>query len=224
MNAMVAYGEAIAAVCGASTNLVVGSNASICINPSAFFSRYLDISPAIKALLMGGAGGNLAFTLGSNTTMTMGPAYEVNWGKKYEFNLGDCGKEEINIGPVQTTVPKLVNYSFGSIIVLFVMAMFIAYGLTKDETVRARLLVSLQIILNITISVLLAIDVAFHNSAQKQEDLFKGTYKLQTTGKGWEKVKTFAAMTASLVSTTLAPAIVPGIMEAKSENHFNRDV
>jgi hypothetical protein len=214
LNAAVVYGEAVTAVLGATTSLVLGCNANFTINPLTMIGRFsgLKLPPTFKAFGMGSAGGNLSFTIGTKADLVMGTRYEVNWGGKIELDLGEGEQGLMN------TIPKNTNNVFGLIIAGLVIAFFAVYSFIKNQNVRANVLVAMQATLNVLVTVLIGCDVMFKQSSTAVDEATKKMYAI----KGPKDLKRYAAGGIVAAATSILPAVIlPAVSAATAEAHFD---
>jgi hypothetical protein len=82
------YGEYLNNVVGLQACMLLGSNMTVTVNPTALM-RFGGKPPFwVEGLTGGGLGGNLGFTMGSNTSITLGPNVAIKSTDDIEYKMG----------------------------------------------------------------------------------------------------------------------------------------
>ncbi len=94
LNSVVTYGQNLQAVCPINHQLAIGNNLQLCINPFGLAAGVAGIPlPGLVAAVMGGGmGGNMQFTIGTSATFTLGQVFDISVGPpKIEIHTGYKG-------------------------------------------------------------------------------------------------------------------------------------
>ncbi len=100
LNSVVTYGENLQVACPINHQLAIGSNLQLCINPFGLASGVagVPIPGVLAAVLGGGMGGNMQFTVGTNAQFTLGQSFEISVGPpKIEIHAGYKGHLPVSI-------------------------------------------------------------------------------------------------------------------------------
>jgi hypothetical protein len=100
LNSVVTYGENLQAACPINHQLAIGSNMQLCINPFGLAAGVagVPIPGVLAAVLGGGMGGNMQFTIGTSATFTLGQVFDISVGPpKIEIHTGYKGHLPVSI-------------------------------------------------------------------------------------------------------------------------------
>jgi type VI secretion system secreted protein VgrG len=123
INTVVTYGDNFQVACPVNHQLALGSNFQLCINPFGWAAGMpgVTIPEVLQALLGGGMGGNMQFTVGTSAQFTLGQSFEISIGPP---------KIEIHKDYTEHTAVNVLCGILAGIVLVYL----IAYGLIPTYT------------------------------------------------------------------------------------------
>ncbi len=206
LNAVSVYGENIQFTTGLNHQVALGSNLQLCVNPGVLFDL-LEVpgSSTLSALWGSGLGGNMQFTIGSSANFV--------WGRQFQFNMGP---EQINVDASAKPAPKILCALIGCAC----LAYAIAYGLIPDEDDRATAVIVFQTTIDLLLAALMTETMSYKTIDEKTTDGTRGMFNASSV----EHSEVLAGFANALsFVTAMAAAIIPPVISANEEGHFDGD-
>jgi type VI secretion system secreted protein VgrG len=201
LNSVVTYGENLQVACPLNHQLAVGNNIQLCINPFglAAGAKGAPVPGIISALLGGGMGGNMQFTMGTSAQFTLGQSFEISIGPpKIEIHQG-YNKHE----PVQGLCGILGAVAIAFVIAYDIVAVKQHYTTPQQswtdqqvatekgqeqngDKTRAALALAFQLAANALLTAIMGAEALLDKADWFTHDALKELFETQIKFKTWQ--------------------------------------